>query len=150
MSVLLGQRTAEHPDVQRLHDALQREYLDLYGEEDPDPGNSIYTARGIVVLSLSGCPVALGAWDLWENGDGKVKRMYTEPDHRGKRLGESVLAELERMMKAEGVTYVRFESGPEQASAHRMYSRAGYSRLDWTFGYYAENPGSVFFGKELV
>lgn len=131
-----------------LEKAMQDEYVEMYGEPDQDPDNHISTALEVMVMSLGDEHVGVAAWGVWPDGDGKVKLIYTQPEHRGNGLGALLLGVVEHRMRMEGLTRVRFETGPEQHAAQKMYEAAGYRRTE-PFGFYAENEGSHFFVKEL-
>lgn len=129
---------------------MQAEYIDIYGCSDQDPDNSMSDAIEVLLMQDNlGHSLGIIAWSLWPNGDGKIRLLYVLPVQRGIRLAETMLTEVEMRMSHMGVRYVRFEAGPWQPAAHRLYERHGYSRLSEGFGYYQDNPGSVFFGREL-
>ena len=79
---------------------------------------------------------------------GEIKRMYVDPAERGQRIGEQVLAALERQLATEGVGLALLETGAEQAAAVRLYERWGY-RPRAAFGGYPDNGLSVFFETRL-
>lgn len=132
-----------------LEDEMQHEYTRMYGTPDQDPDNSMFTAEGVVTAQLDGELVGFCAWGRWPNGDGKVRALYVTPAHRGKGLSRGLLTAAEKVMKAHGISYVRFETGPKQTPAMFLYESHGYSRLSEGFGFYAENEGSVFYGRSL-
>lgn len=131
-----------------LEKEMQDGYVEMYGEPDQDPDNHISTALEVLVMSVEDQDVGVAAWGVWPDGDGKVKLIYLQPGHRGKGMGSHLLSVVEHRMRMEGLTRVRFETGPEQHAAQRMYEAAGYRRTE-PFGFYAENEGSHFFAKEL-
>ena len=133
----------------RLEKRMQDEYVEMYGEPDQDPDNHIQTTAGIFVLHDRSDYVALGGWGFWPNSDGKVKMLYVVPERRGEKLAQVVLTAMEAMMWKHGCRTVRFESGPKQQPAHRLYLKHGYRTVEEGFGFYKDNPGSVFFSKEL-
>lgn len=141
--------TTDHPDAVRLEAEMQAEYVEMYGEPDQDPDNSMYSASGVVMVRTDGEASGIGAWSRWPNGDGKVRLLYVNPKYRGRRLAEQLLTEMEALAKRAGARYMRFETGPQQPSAQRLYERCGYERLEKGFGFYQYSPGSVFYGKEL-
>lgn len=128
---------------------MQDEYVVMYGTPDQDPDNSMYTAKGVLMMEDAEGLVGLGAWGLWPDGDGKVRLLYVMPERRGAHLAETLLSALEDEMRRYGCQRARFESGPEQSPAHRLYDRHGYTRTEEGFGYYKDSPGSVFFVRDL-
>lgn len=133
-----------------LERRMQAEYIEMYGESDQDPDNTMAGAVETLLATAEGRPVGIGAWGLWPDGAGKVRLLYTVPEARGQRVAAKLLSELQhRMREQAGCDYVKFETGPKQTAAQRLYEVMGYSRLSEGFGFYAGNPGSVFFGKSL-
>lgn len=107
-------------------------------------------APGSVFLlgRIDGRPVACGALRPLEPGVAEVKRMFVEPDCRGRGYARRVLAELERWAGTLGYAIVRLETGILQPEAIRLYERAGYRRTA-NFGIYVGNQRSVCFEKVL-
>jgi len=78
----------------------------------------------------------------------EVKRMYVDPDQRGRGVGWAVLRELEATAKQIGVRRLVLETGIYQEAAVVLYRRAGFiSAKCW--GEYATSPTSICFEKHL-
>jgi putative acetyltransferase len=80
---------------------------------------------------------------------GEIKRMMVQPALRGQRIGAQLLAELEAMLRAEGIEQALLETGELQQAAVRLYERCGYRRRP-AFGGYPDNGLSLFLEKRLV
>ncbi|GEM48130.1 GNAT family N-acetyltransferase [Deinococcus cellulosilyticus] len=78
----------------------------------------------------------------------EIKRMYTRPDHRGKRIAQQVLQGLEAFARSEGFTVIRLETGTRQPEAIRLYERAGYRPIP-SYAHYIHDPESVCMEKQL-
>lgn len=138
------------PEALELEARMQSEYVEMYGEPDQDPDNHISGAEEVLLLrDEDRRPIGLTAWSRWADGDGKIRLMYVVPELRALGLAGRLLLAAEHRMKGEGVRHVRFETGPQQQPAMRLYERMGYTRLAEGFGFYADNEGSVFYGKWL-
>ena len=137
------------PRAIALEQEMQWQYVEMYGEPDQDPDNSMYTARKVLALESGDELVGICAWGTWPNGDGKIRLIYVPPAHRRQGFAEMLLRAAEEQMREAGIQRARFESGPDQEPAHRMYDNNGYERLSEGFGYYKDAEGSVFFGKDL-
>jgi len=101
-----------------------------------------------VVAWDGGEPAACGGFAPLE-GYGELKRMFTRPDRRGRRLAGAVLAALEAEAVSRGLPLMRLETGEASPAAIRAYERAGYARRG-PFGAYQENGSSVFMEKRLA
>lgn len=111
--------------------------------------NKIDTIKHTVVAYEHDRPVACGAIKEYEAGTMEVKRMYTLPEHRGKRIAAAVLAELEKWAAELNYTRTVLETGKKQPEAIALYQRCGYSIIP-NYGQYAGIDNSVCFEKVLA
>jgi putative acetyltransferase len=73
--------------------------------------------------------------------------MFVSPARRGQRIGEQVLAALERELQRQGIDRALLETGPPQVQALRLYARCGYAPRA-AYGDYPDNAAaSVFMEK---
>jgi putative acetyltransferase len=79
---------------------------------------------------------------------GELKRMFVQPDARGRGVGAALLAALEQYAITRGCRVLRLETGVRQPEALALYARHGY-RARGPFGDYVEDPNSVFMEKAL-
>ena len=117
------------------------------------PGNGIF-----VVARSNGRPVGCGALrrirepslvaELGPNV-GELKRMYVEPEVRGRRIGQAILDRLEAEARTLGLTRLVLETGTRQGEALALYQRAGFTGIP-PYGEYAASSGtSVCLQKAL-
>jgi GNAT superfamily N-acetyltransferase len=149
----------DHPDVAVLVAAVQREYVQRYGDEDATPVEPAEFAppHGFFTVGyVAGRPVACGGWrardgrsdESLRDGDAEVKRMFVRAEHRGRGHGRAVLAELERAAAAAGRRRVVLETGTRQPEAIALYTSAGYVPTA-TFGLYRHSPNCRCYAKIL-
>jgi putative acetyltransferase len=93
--------------------------------------------------------VGCGAIRILDPTTAEAKRMYVEPDQRGKGVGWAVLAGLEAAAKQLGVRRLVLETGIYQNAALALYRRAGFTQTD-CWGEYASSPISICLEKHLV
>ena len=139
------------PDASKLIADVQQEYVVRYGGPDGtpvDPAEFTPPAGLFLVGYLDGMPVASGGWRS-HGDDAEIKRMYVVPAARHRGLARQLLAELERTAAAAGHRRVILESGPQQPEAIALYLSSGYSHVPG-FGHYADAPGAVHLGKQLM
>jgi putative acetyltransferase len=139
------------PDAALLLPRLMRELGERYGDDgegDFRPEDVCAPRAVFLVASLAGRPVGCGALRPMPDGAAEVKRMYVEPDVRGRGVGRRLLAELEGHARRLGYAVVRLETGLLQPEAIRLYEASGYRRIA-NYGIYVDNPLSVCFEKEL-
>lgn len=148
------------PDVVRLVDEVQAEYVARYGGPDETPlaPAELAPPSGLFLLGRVGCdPVAMGGWrahDPQRSGDvpgtqpAEIKRMFVVRDARGRGYARRLLAELERTARAAGRDWLVLESGLAQPEAIALYRSAGYRDIP-PFGHYCASDLSVHLGKPL-
>lgn len=113
-------------------DAMYRELAPLYGypEQDSPLPLSLPAGRSVfLVASNGGETIGCGAISPIKDDMGEVRRMYVRPQWRGRGVGKSILAELERQALALGFRRLRLESGDLQPAAIAVYERAGYRSI---------------------
>lgn len=96
---------------------------------------------------------AVGCAALKNHGDGlgEIKRMYTAPEVRGKRVGRALIAALEANALEQGLTQIKLETGTGEAMepAQRLYLRCGYTSCG-AFHDYPESEHNAYFEKALT
>jgi GNAT superfamily N-acetyltransferase len=149
----------DHPDVGVLVAAVQREYVNRYGDEDAtpvDPSEFAPPHGFFTVGYVRGEPVACGGWRARDSGadpalrdgDAEVKRMFVLVTHRGRGYARAILVELERTAAAAGRRRVVLETGTRQPEAMALYTSAGYVPMS-RFGVYRDAPDSRCYAKDL-
>lgn len=101
-----------------------------------------------IARDASGAAVGMGALRRHE-GAGEVKRMFVSPSVRGSGLGGAILAEIEKLARAEGFPKLVLETGSNFDAAKRVYERAGFVTCDAVLDYPA-SPWNAFYEKELA
>jgi GNAT superfamily N-acetyltransferase len=144
-------RPYDDPDVTRMVDEVQAEYVEMYGGPDAaqvDPAEFVPPNGLFMVGRLDGDAVAMGGWRRLSETEAEVKRMYVIRAARRRGLARQILAEVERTAAAAGLARLVLNTGPEQREAIAMYERAGYAPVA-PFGHYACHGDAIFYGKEL-
>jgi len=91
----------------------------------------------------------LGTAALADKGDyAEVKSMFVSPSARGKGVGEKLLDRLEATARTKGHKAMKLETGNVLHAAHRLYTKAGFSRCA-PFGSYVDAKSSIFMEKRL-
>lgn len=101
-----------------------------------------------IVAYEDGKPVGSGAIKEFSPGIMEVKRMYTVPESRGKRIAGTVLAELEKWATEMNCIKCVLETGIRQPEAIALYKRSGYVQIP-NYGQYLNVENSVCFEKVL-
>ncbi len=111
-------------------------------EQMADDATTVFVARD------DGRAVACGALKRHVGGIGEVKRMYTQPSHRGHKIGAQIVERIEAVARSEGLKRLVLETGDRHPAAWTVYQRAGFTRCGPVLNY-PDVKWSVFFEKTL-
>ena len=103
----------------------------------------------VFIAREGGAAVACGALKRHADGIGEVKRMYTRPSHRGRKIGEQIVARIEAMAREEGLERLVLETGDRHHAAWKVYERSGFVRCGPVLDY-PDVKWSVFYDKALA
>lgn len=92
--------------------------------------------------------VGCGAFKNYETGTVEIKRMFVQPQHRGKGIAGLILTELEQWAKELQHSSCVLETGKKQPEAIRLYQKSGYNIIP-NYGQYAGIENSVCMKKEI-
>ncbi|WP_304047911.1 GNAT family N-acetyltransferase [Jatrophihabitans endophyticus] len=147
-------RPYSDPDVTRLVAEVQAEYVTMYGGPDAaavDPDEFVPPSGLLLVGLLDGEPVVTGGWRRLDGPTGRraeIKRMYVRASARRRGLARTMLTELERTAADAGIDRLVLNTGSVQVAAVALYRQFGYT-AEPGFGHYADQPGALFFGKDI-
>ena len=110
----------------------------MTAEQMAEPDTTVFIARE------GGQAVACGALKRHADGLGEVKRMYTQPSHRGRKIGA-----MEALARREGLRRLVLETGDRHPAAWTVYERAGFTRCGPVLDY-PDSKWSVFYEKALA
>ena len=139
-----------NPDFTSLVEKLDA-YLTVIDGDDHafyDQYNGIEDIKYAVVAYEGEMAVGCGAIKEFEPGVMEVKRMFVNPEYRGKGIASRILTELENWASEMGNTKCILETGKRQVEAVQFYHKAGYS-VTPNYGQYAGVENSLCFQKEL-
>jgi putative acetyltransferase len=115
----------------------------MTAEQMAGPDTTVFIARE------NGEAVACGALKRHEAGMGEVKRMYTRPSHRGRKIGAEIVARVEDLARDEGIDRLVLETGDRHPAAWTVYERAGFTRCGPVLDY-PDSQWSVFYEKKIA
>ncbi|MBO4161557.1 MULTISPECIES: GNAT family N-acetyltransferase [Micromonospora] len=119
------------------------------GDDTPiDPTEFVPPHGEFLVAHLDGAPVGCAGWRSHGDDAAELKRMYTVPAVRGRGAARALLAAVEESARRHGRRRIILECGDRQPEAVALYTSAGYERIT-NFGYYADAPGCLSFGRTL-
>ena len=141
---------ADDPDFIELVKQLDADLAKRDGEEHSfySRFNKIDKIRHAVVAYENDQPTGCGAIKEFTPSIMEVKRMYTNPDCRGKGIAGRILSELEKWATELSCEKCILETGKRQEEAVSLYQKNGY-RLIPNYGQYDGIDNSLCFEKKL-
>jgi putative acetyltransferase len=136
--------------VAALNDTMRpltpREFqFQLTVEQMAEPAVTLFVAR-----DAAGQPVGMGALKDHGAALGEVKRMFTLPEARGRRVGARVLQHIEALARDKAISRLVLETGEAAGfePAWRVYERGGFNRCGAVLDY-PDSGFSRFYEKKL-
>src|SRR4029077_988976 len=134
MSLVITAEPFDSDDARRLIAGLDAGLAEVYPPEQrfgptlkPE---HLEDGRGTFLVARDGGrAVGCGAIRVLDPMSAEVKRMYVEPDVRGKGVGRAVMTALEAAARRLGVQRLVLETGVHQRAAIALYERAGFTRI---------------------
>jgi len=141
---------SEHPDFELLVKPLNTYLAILDGEDHAFYAqfNQSALLKNTLVAYWNEQPVGIGAYKAYDETTAEIKRMYVDPEFRGKGIAKAILQELERWAGEDGFTSAILETGQQQIEAIQLYHKTGYARIE-NYGQYAGVANSLCFQKSL-
>ncbi|WP_338723763.1 GNAT family N-acetyltransferase [Devosia sp. XK-2] len=154
MTVTIAIETPLQDDVRALVTHLNDHLLPLSPlefqfkmtvEQMADSDTTLFVAR-----DESGKAVGMGALKMHGPELGEVKRMFTLPEVRGRRVGRQLLERIVELARERGLPVIMLETGTGDgmAEAHRLYARYGFTPRG-PFLDYPDSEWSAFFELRL-
>lgn len=150
VQIILRRTTSGDPDFIELVRQLDAYLTITDGDEHAfyDQYNKLHNIRHVVVAYAGDSAIGCGAIKELNEGVMEVKRMYTQPDWRGKGVASQLLKQLEQWAGELGYHTCMLETGKRQAEAIQLYLRNGYKVIA-NYGQYQGVENSVCFEKKL-
>ena len=155
MTITIAEETPLQDDVRAMVADLNatmipltpREFqFQLTVEQMADPSLTTFVARDEI-----GRHVGMASLKDHGGGLGEVKRMFTLPEVRGRRVGSQLLQRLEELAREKGISRLVLETGEAQGfeAAYRVYERGGFTVCGAVLDY-PDSGFSRFYEKKIV
>jgi len=148
--LFLKRTSNSEPDFKSLISQLDKYLSIVNGEQDAfyAPNNVLDPLDTAVIAYYDGKPVGCGCFKKFNHESVEIKRMYVDPEIRGKGIASAVLNELEKWAKEKGFTHTVLETGKKLDDANALYRKQGYQIIE-NYGQYAGIENSVCMKKAL-
>src|SRR5260370_27676322 len=112
-------------------------------EQMAPPDTTVFIARD------DDAAMACGALKRHDGGIGEIKRMYTRPSHRGRKIGAMIVERIEALARIEGLRRLVLETGDHHPAAWTVYERAGFIHCGPVLDY-PNTQWAVFYEQRLI
>jgi GNAT superfamily N-acetyltransferase len=102
----------------------------------------------VVAYDDARTPVGCGAFKRYSDQAAEIKRMFVKAEARGKRIGATILKELEAWARESNFVECVLETGLKQPEAIALYKREGYEQIP-NYGQYVGVENSVCMRKSV-
>ncbi len=142
---------SDNPDFIKLVALLDADLAIRDGDEHAFYAqfNKTNLLKNVVVAYADETAVGCGAFRPYEVNTVEVKRMFVQPEQRGKGIAGIVLAELEKWAAELDITTCVLETGKKQPEAIRLYEKSGYAIIP-SYGQYVNVENSVCMKKSIA
>ncbi len=153
MTVTIAVETPLQDDVREMVVALngfltpltppQFQYQ-LTVEQMAEPGVALFVARE------RDNAVGMGALKDHGDGIGEIKRMWTDPAARGRRIGAALLTRIEDHARQKGISHLVLETGEviDMVASWHLYERGGFKQCGPVLDY-PPSDYTRFYEKKL-
>jgi putative acetyltransferase len=111
--------------------------------------NKIDLIKNVVVYYNNDEAIGCGAFKEYDLNTVEIKRMFVQPEHRGKGIAVIILKELEIWASALNYKSFILETGKKQPEAIRLYQKSGYTIVP-NYGQYKNIENSVCMEKSVL
>ena len=141
---------SDNQDFIELIKHLDADLAERDGDEHSfyDQFNKVGKIKYVVIAYENDKPISCGGLKAYSSNTLEIKRMYTNPEWRGKGIATRILAELETWAAELSFAKCILETGKRQPEAIGLYKKNGYKRIP-NYGQYAEIENSLCFEKEV-
>ena len=141
---------SSNPDFVKLVALLDADLAFRDGEDNKFYAqfNGISVLKHCLVYYDNEIPIGCGAIKRFDDTSMEVKRMYVNPDARGKGIASLLLPELEKWAKELGYSHCVLETGLRQPEAIALYKKNRYTVIP-NYPPYVGVDNSVCFKKSI-
>lgn len=146
--IQITRTTPDNPDFIKLIALLDKDIQLRDGDEHSfyDQFNKTDSIKHAIVVYEDHRAVACGAFKVYQGDTAEIKRMFVNPDDRGKGIASQILSALESWAKELSFASCILETGRRYPEAIALYKKNGYDIIP-NYGQYESVEDSVCFQK---
>lgn len=146
--IKLVRTNSEDPNFLVLNKALNQYLAIVDGDEHAfyDQYNQVDSIKYVLLAYDGSTAFGCGAIKEFAPDTMEVKRMFTDPNGRGKGVASTIITELENWALEMGYSKCILETGKKQVEAIALYKKMNYSQIP-NYGQYEGVENSLCFEK---
>ena len=102
----------------------------------------------VLIAYHGGVAVACAGFKPYSEDDAEIKRVWVEPEHRGKHLAKDIMKQIEDKARVNGYKRAILQTREIMADAVGLYEKLGYSKIE-KYPPYDNLNGAVCMAKDL-
>lgn len=142
----------KNEDFQRFYFITEEYYNEIVGgiknRSSFVPYNISNSITDVVIAYCDNIAIGCAGLKRYSDDDVEVKRVWVEPDYRGKHIAADLMEMLENQAKQQGFKRIILQTRESMTDAVRLYSKRGYYQMD-TYPPYDKLEGAICFAKDL-
>ncbi len=150
INLTIERTTGADKNFQLLIPKLDNEFREILktGQDKYDKYNYVQEIPNAIVVYDGENSIAIGCFKKYNDTMVEIKRMFVQPEYRGKGISKMVLSELENWALENGYTTAILETSKYFNTAISLYTKTGYTLIP-NYDQYKDLPDSVCFEKKL-
>ena len=112
------------------------------------PYNNSDGIPNVLIAYIGDVAVACAGFKSYSNDDAEIKRVWVEPDYRGRHIAKDLMKQIEDRAREFGYKRTILQTRAIMADAVGLYEKLGYSKIE-NYPPYDNLDGAVCMAKEL-
>lgn len=113
------------------------------------PYNIITDIKDVLIAYANNSPIGCASFKKYFEYDAEIKRVWVQPDFRGKHVASDMMAQIEERAKGKGFKRAILQTREIMADAVSLYEKLGYTRIK-NYAPYDTMDDAVCFAKNLL
>ena len=139
-------------DFQMFYQKTEEYYSKIVGGLDKRkafvPYNASTAIDHVIIVYDGKTAIACAGLKHYSEADAEIKRVWVEPEYRGKHIAQDMMKQLEDKARNEGYKRLILQTRELMTDAVGLYEKMGYTRID-NYPPYDTMAGAVCYAKEL-
>lgn len=139
-------------DFENFYKITEAYYSQLVGGVQNRKGymshNVIVEIKDVLIAYDNGIAVGCASFKPYSGIDAEIKRVWVQPEHRGKHLATEMMRMIEQRAKEKGYKRAILQTRESMQDAVGLYQKLGYTRIA-NYSPYDKLDGAICFAKNF-